>query len=998
MLTLQPLTGGLRTLRSFATMTAALLGLLFFAPSVTLHAQRVTVPSRAVTLVNTGVLADTPLDAGLLPTSQPLQITLHIAPTPERAAALDQLLVDQTNTASSNYHQWITPQQFAANYGATDDQINTLTSWAQSQGLTVQGLSTGKTRLTLSGSTAQVQQAFAVSLHHYLVSGTVHFANTASPSVPLAVAPLIASISGLDDLSTAASATVSTPVGHSIAATDPDPLTVAASAVDANTSPVLTFNTSACSTDFAPSDIAAYQAIFRQANAQGITVLASSSCGTRSTGSFPASLPEVTALATAPTAASFTAIAPRPVWQVAPGLPVDGNRYEPDLTTTSVAAFNQTLATILLQSGGRQGNINAILYSLATSPGLYTQPDNAAAGTWEPSTGLGLINLAVLAKVFPRATGPISTTTSLISSSYSVSYGQSFTLTAKVLPSSFASANPTETITFSANPQGVLGTGTLDSSGTATFTSTTALNVGSYNLTATYGGDTNYAGSASTTSVIVSVSSVNASLAATISPTSNVPYGSTATVTATVTLPSANAAPTGTVSAAIQGITGSVFTATLSPNPGGNSGTANIVVAAPPPGTYQVQVTCAGNANFQCQTPVNLSFMTVKGNTITTVSTFPAAPQAGQPVTLTATIADNGNGPGPYSFIGNVTFYDNGKLLATAAVGSNQASTAVTLSGNVSHNIVAAYSGDNNWIGSTSTAQVVNPTLLPSTLTLSSNVASALAGVNIVFTATVYTTVSNTVGPTGTVSFYDTYNGSIVQLGGTAGAVALTPNGPNQSIARFTTTGLLPGTHSLYAIYNGDANFAPATSSTLPLIITDFNLTMIPQTLTLKAGQTGQVVILLGLVGGFNGTVSFGCTPPASSEATCSFSNVSLTGGGSTTMSIVTTAPHATKPTQQASRSGPWRIAAGSALAMLFCFALPCRRRAIPILFTAFLAVSLASSMGCGLGGTIPADPTTTTPADPGTPSGTQIFTITTAGSDGVNTVRHTYQYQVTIQ
>jgi hypothetical protein len=29
---------------------------------------------------------------------------------------------------------------------------------------------------------------------------------------------------------------------------------------------------------------------------------------------------------------------------------------------------------------------------------------------------------------------------------------------------------------------------------------------------------------------------------------------------------------------------------------------------------------------------------------------------------------------------------------------------------------------------------------------------------------------------------------------------------------------------------------------------------------------------------------------------------------------------------------------------------------------------------------------------------GTQIFTITTAGSDGVNTVRHNYQYQVTIQ
>jgi hypothetical protein len=1015
--TLQPLTGGLRTRPSLATMTAVFLGLFLSASPATLQAQRVTVLSHALALVNTGD-SSAPVDAGALPTSQPMQVTLRIAPTPDRVAALDQLLTDQTTSTSQSYHHWLTPQQFATTYGATDDQITTLTTWAQSQGLTVQDISAGKTRLTLSGTTGQVQQAFAVSLHHYLVSGTLHFANTSQPTVPAAIAPLVASISGLDDLpSPATAATLNTPtaINRSMLATatgsapgtgngtspTADPLSTAASTVDANTTSVLTFSTSACSTDFAQSDIAAYQAIFRQANAQGITVLATSSCGTRSTGSFPASLPEVTALTTDPTTSSFVAIAPRPAWQVAPGLPADGNRYEPDLTTTSVAAFNQTLTTILQQSGGRQGNINAILYSLATSPGLYTQPDGAPAGTWEPSTGLGTVDLTVLAKVFPRTTGTFATTTSLSSSSYAVTYGQPFTLTSKVLAPTYTTANPTGTVTFVSSTQGTLGSGTIDTSGTASLVLNTPLNVGTYSIVANYSGDTNYAASSSAPPIILTVSIANATLTASISPVTGLPYGSTATVTATVTLPSSGGAPSGTVSAAIQGITSAVYTATLSPNPGGNSGTANIVVAGPPPGSYQVQVTCAGNSNYLCQTPVNLTLGTVKGNTLTTVTTVPAAPQAGQPVTLTATISDNGNGPGPYSFTGNVTFYDNGKLIATAAVGTNQASHSATLSGNVTHNIVATYSGDTFWNSSTSSPQSVNPTLLPSSLTLSSTPSgTALAGVNVVFTATVYTTISNTVGPTGTVSFFDTYNGSIVQLGGTAGAVALTPNGPNQSIARFTTTGLLSGTHSVYAIYNGDANFAPATSSTLPLTITDYNLTMIPQTLTLKAGQTGQVVTLLGLVGGFTGTVSFGCTPPPNSEATCSFSNASLTGGGSTTLSIFTTAPHATKPTQQASREGPWRLAAGSALAMLFCFALPRRRRAIPLLFTALLAASLAASMGCGNGGTATSNPspTPTTPTDPGTPSGTQIFTITTAGSDGVFTVRHTYQYQVTIQ
>jgi hypothetical protein len=59
-------------------------------------------------------------------------------------------------------------------------------------------------------------------------------------------------------------------------------------------------------------------------------------------------------------------------------------------------------------------------------------------------------------------------------------------------------------------------------------------------------------------------------------------------------------------------------------------------------------------------------------------------------------------------------------------------------------------------------------------------------------------------------------------------------------------------------------------------------------------------------------------------------------------------------------------------------------------------AVCITANIGCGAG-TQATDPTPTV-TDPGTPLGTQVFTITAAGSDGANTVRHTYQYQVTIQ
>jgi hypothetical protein len=75
------------------------------------------------------------------------------------------------------------------------------------------------------------------------------------------------------------------------------------------------------------------------------------------------------------------------------------------------------------------------------------------------------------------------------------------------------------------------------------------------------------------------------------------------------------------------------------------------------------------------------------------------------------------------------------------------------------------------------------------------------------------------------------------------------------------------------------------------------------------------------------------------------------------------------------------------------------RRRSIPTLLLVVFAVCLTANLGCGQGGSATATGSTTpTLTDPGTPLGTQIFTITTAASDGVNTVRHSYQYQVTIQ
>jgi hypothetical protein len=93
------------------------------------------------------------------------------------------------------------------------------------------------------------------------------------------------------------------------------------------------------------------------------------------------------------------------------------------------------------------------------------------------------------------ANGSSATTTTLAASSTAVTAGTTVKFTAGV--SSTATGTPTGSVTFSDNGT-TIGTGSL-SSGTATF-STNALAAGAHPITATYGGDSNFA--SSTSSVI----------------------------------------------------------------------------------------------------------------------------------------------------------------------------------------------------------------------------------------------------------------------------------------------------------------------------------------------------------------------------------------------------------------------------------------------------------------------------------------------------------------
>lgn len=126
------------------------------------------------------------------------RMLLVLKRSPAQEAALDQLLDQQQDNSSPYYHQWLTPQQFGQQFGPTDQDIQTITSWLASHGFQVANVSNGRVVIEFSGTAAQVAEAFHTTIHKYSVNGEQHIANSTDPQIPAALAPTIAGIESLN--------------------------------------------------------------------------------------------------------------------------------------------------------------------------------------------------------------------------------------------------------------------------------------------------------------------------------------------------------------------------------------------------------------------------------------------------------------------------------------------------------------------------------------------------------------------------------------------------------------------------------------------------------------------------------------------------------------------------------------------------------------------------------------------------------------------------------
>jgi hypothetical protein len=265
--------------------------------------------------------------------------------------------------------------------------------------------------------------------------------------------------------------------------------------------------------------------------------------------------------------------------------------------------------------------------------------------------------------------------------------------------------------------------------------------------------------------------------------------------------------------------------------------------------------------------------------TTTTLAASPNPVVYGNPLSLTATIANNGIGDP--SLTGTVTFYSDGTSVGTGSVSSNVASATTTVLTAGTHTLTAQYSGSSSYNGSTSSA--ITETVLKATpgVTVSCSPNPTTFG-----SSTTTCTGQTSAGATGLMSL--TYNGTAWGSGNVNGSGAFSISGLGGSLA---------GSYTIVAAYAGDSNNNGGLGSTTYTINKAMPTVTWPTPAAISYG-TALSATQLNATASTPGTFIY--TPPAGTVLTAGLHTLSVTFTPTDTTDYTTASATVNLPVNQA--------------------------------------------------------------------------------------------------
>jgi len=558
----------------------------------------------------------------------------------------------------------------------------------------------------------------------------------------------------------------------------------------------------------------------------------------------------------------------------------------PTGTVTFTDAFTSTITQKTLDANGI-----ATLLSNAVLSGIGTHTITAAYGGVSGSFLGNNTDISVtINKASTTLTGPSSLVLTTI--------GQSGSTDVVVTPASTGGAMPSGSINYAimsasniavASGSSVLAVGSVNAIATVPIPS--ALVAGLYTINVSYAGDGNYQ-SATSISFGLTVKRITPTI--TWAPASSITYGTNLTTILSATASNGSSIP-------------GTFAYAATPSNGSASVITNATVLGA--GSYILMASFTPTDTTTYASTVSTVALTVNKAT-PGVSWTPSASSIAYGTTLGGIL--NATASFNSSSVAGTFAYTT--MLTGGRASSITNATVLTVG---SYTLTATFTPTDatNYASASSTATLTVGKAIPASSVVSSLNPSIFAS-PVVFTATVTSTAGT---PTGTVAFYDgtTLLNTVTISGGTS---------------VYSTSSLATGTHSITAVYSGDSNFAPVTSSAVAELIQDFTISTSPSSggggtpsQTAIPGGTATYTLNIGPSAGtvFPApvTLSLSGLPPG---ATGTLSPTTLPAGSS--LSSVTLTIQLPQAAKAEALPSPWRSAPLALALLLLPFARKLRR------------------------------------------------------------------------
>lgn len=443
---------------------------------------------------------------------------------------------------------------------------------------------------------------------------------------------------------------------------------------------------------------------------------------------------------------------------------------------------------------------------LSTKVGVSGGDGTLATGStaiWDPT-----VSLTNSANAFVPANAPSN-----------IAFGSSITILMRPQTPGYGIL-PTGTYTLTDTVGGTpstLASGTLDASGEA-YVTTSTLASGVHNLTWVYGGDTNFAGSATVTPVVITVAApvlvnTTTTLSVTGGPTST--YGQTIAGSVTVTPASGSIAPSGTVTLLVDSVSAGNCTLT--------GGTCTYSLTGVTGGGHTLVASYGGDPGNNPSSSTGMSITVNKeGSPILILGTVAFSPAASEPsgTNQAIVLSDTLNYVGVLAPSGAVTFVLNTVSYPATCVGTGGLQTcSATVPGATiaalavnTYPVTVSLAADTNY--STVSGTSSNFTIGKLTPTFGTVTFSPAATES--YGSSVAITISDTLiyagasAPTGAVSF--TLN-SVSYPATCTGSVSPLTCSTTTAVPAATIAALTVNSYTVAAAFAGDTNYNTATGT-----------------------------------------------------------------------------------------------------------------------------------------------------------------------------------------